>query len=119
MTTIPLQELPIDHPFVVLRQWDESPIDETTLGVITGATTETVAQQIGFGKATHNLTLLHTLIRGYCSDRFRELNYENPTRTREEINADPNLVALNSVRSTLHQAMVRRHKQSARPRRQI
>lgn len=113
MIATDVQELEPNHPLVVLRKSDESPISETTLGVIVGATSETMAEQIGLGKVTHNLTVLHTLVRGYCSDRFRELRYEHPSLSRDEANEDSLLVALNSVRRTLHQAMVRRQNQSA------
>ena len=99
------------NPLEILYQPD-SPISETVLGYIIGASTDIYADTRGSNKTAQDLADLHRLIRSCCSDRFRELSDADPNATREDLNADPQLMALNSVRRTLHQAMVNRQNNS-------
>ncbi len=110
-----VQELAPEHPIEVLRQWPDSPVDDTTLGMILGLTNpELIGDTLSPGQTTQGLNDLHARIKDYCSDRYQDLRELYPDRTKEEVNANPELLALNSVRRTLHQAMVRTHKQASR-----
>lgn len=117
MSSMEVVQADLDNPIEVLSAWVGSPIDETTLGCILGASTEIGTTQLGLGRTTQNLSDLHGLVRTQCSERFSELRDADPEKSKEAINEDPHLMALNSVRRVLHQAMVRRQKQATRLRR--
>lgn len=103
---------PENEELSLLRSSSDSPIDETLLGEVIGATSDYYAQLQGFGTTTQRLAELHQVVRSYCSERYSELKIKNPQTEKTILNDEPILFALNSVRKTLHQAMVRRHGQA-------
>ncbi len=103
-------------PIEVLRQWEGTPVDDTVLGTVLRLTNGAPLNQLTPGHTTQGLADVHRTFRGHCSDRYQDLSELYPDKSKEQINGDPNLLALNSVRRILHQAMIRSHKQSIRQR---
>lgn len=109
-------QLPADHPINVLLNWEESPLSDQLVSQVIFATTDLRAEEIGAGQAAHELIELHEVVRTACSERFATLRAENPGTEKVTLNADPNLMALNFFRRTLHQSFVRRQKEAVNPR---